>query len=106
MSVPAETPDAVTNGPSSTQRACSTQSTFSLWLRASSKKILFDVARRPSSSPARANSADPEHTDIATSALRARVRRNSCSASLPSCASVPMPPGSSSRSSAGQSAKP
>ncbi len=37
MSVPAETPDDVANGPSSTQRAAVTQSTLSLWLRASWK---------------------------------------------------------------------
>ena len=59
MSVPADTPDDVTNGPSSTHRASSTQPTFSLCDRAKSKTILFEVARRPSSKPAFASRADP-----------------------------------------------
>ena len=105
MSVPAETPEEVATGPSSTQRAAVTHFTRSLWLRASWKNILFEVARRPSSRPALASSADPEQTDIVSSASAERLRRKSSSAALPSCASVPMPPGSSTRSSRGQSPK-
>ena len=104
MSVPAETPEDVAKGPSSTQRAAVTQFTRSPWLRASWKNILLEVARRPSSRPAFASSAEPEHTDIVVSASAARLRRKSSSAGLPSCATVPKPPGSSSRSSRGQSA--
>ena len=95
----------MTKGPSSTQRAFSTHSTFSLWLVAREKNCLFEVARRPSRRPAFARIAEPEQTDSVASARRERARRNSWSAALSSCASVPIPPGSSSRSSCGALAK-
>src|SRR5262245_13184506 len=60
MSVPAETPEEVANGPSSTQRACSTHFTAAPCARARSKNCLFEVARRPSRRPAFARIADPE----------------------------------------------
>jgi hypothetical protein len=82
MSVPAETPEDVAKGPSSTQRASVFQSTFSLWLWASWKNILFEVARRPSSRPALASRAEPEQTDIVTSASGARLHRKSSRASF------------------------
>jgi hypothetical protein len=106
MSMPADTPDDVANLPSSTQRASSTQRTRSPWLVASAKNCLFEVARCPSSRPARASSAEPEHTDMTTRASAARARRNPSSASFCSSGTVPTPPGSSTRSSLGQSSKP
>jgi hypothetical protein len=84
MSVPAETPEEVAKEPSSTQRAASTHFTRSLWLRATWRNILFEVARRPSSSPALASSTEPEQTDIVISAFAERLRRNSSKAALPS----------------------
>ncbi|HEU4404163.1 MAG TPA: hypothetical protein VFS43_02545 [Polyangiaceae bacterium] len=106
MSVPAEMPDEVTNAPSSTQRARSTQCTRSLCATASAKICLFDVARRPSRSPAFARRAEPVQTDMVTIASGARARKKSSSAGFSSSRNVPMPPGNSKRSSRGASSKP
>ena len=106
MSVPAEMPDEVTYGPSSTHRASGTQRTRSLWTVACLKSCLFEVARRPSSNPARARIADPVHTDIVISADGARARRKSSRAPLSTWRAEPIPPGTRTRSSGGQPANP
>ena len=105
MSVPAETPDEVKYFPSSTHRAYESQVTLVLCSVARLKNNLLEVARRPSSTRALARIADPEHTDITTSAEVDCRRRNSSIAALPSCSMVPMPPGRRMRSSAGASPK-
>jgi hypothetical protein len=66
---------------------------------------LFEVARRPSSRPAFARIADPEHTDIVTSAVAARRRKKSSIAGFSSCGIVPKPPGRRMSSSIGALAK-
>src|SRR4051812_36148635 len=66
MSMPADTPDEVTNFPSSTHRAFSTHCTLSFGTVISEKNCLFEVARRPSSKPALARMPEPEHTDMVT----------------------------------------
>ena len=76
MSIPADTPDEVTNLPSSTQRASFTHSTFGPWAPTQPKAVLLVVARRPSSIPARASSAVPVHTVMAISASPTRCAAN------------------------------
>src|SRR5262249_32272635 len=102
MSMPAETPEEVTYLPSSTQRASLIHSTFGPYCTSELNHILFVVARLPSSTPARANIAEPLHTLITNSAAAARLVSQSSIARFSTSASVPLPPGTSSRSSCGQ----
>src|SRR5439155_1086501 len=106
MSMPAETPEEVTNFPSSTQRATLTQVTRGPWSATHWKKALLVVARRPSRRPARARSAAPVQTEVTISASAARCASQSSSGRFSTSSRVPMPPGTRSRSRCGQSARP
>jgi hypothetical protein len=64
MSMPADTPDDVQRLRSSTQRARRIHSTSGPCETTQSQARLLDVARWPSSRPARASRADPVHTDV------------------------------------------
>src|SRR3989454_2804425 len=105
MSMPAETPEEVTNFPSSTQRATLTQVTRGPWSATHWKKALLVVARRPSRRPARARSAAPVQTEVTISASAARRASQSSSVRFSTSSRVPIPPGTRSRSRWGQSAR-
>ena len=106
MSIPAGTPAEVANLPSSTQRACLTHWTVRPLASTHANERLLVVARRPSSSPARASRPAPVHTEVTNSAVSARARNHEMSLTLSTSRRVPIPPGTSITSSRGRSSKP
>jgi hypothetical protein len=76
MSMPADTPAAVTYLPSNTTRSL-TGVTASA--PSSSRASQCDVARRPASSPAAARMSEPVQTDVVQAVVASAARSHSCS---------------------------
>src|SRR4029453_8062247 len=101
MSIPAETPEEVTRLPSRTQRARLTHVTFGPCDSTHANERLFEVALRPSRTPARASQAAPLHTPITISAVAARAAIHPVRSPSLTPVRVPIPPGTRRRSSGG-----
>jgi hypothetical protein len=102
MSMPDETPAAVTYLPSVTTRSpVGSTPKFFRWSRASQ----WEVARRPSRSPAAASSSEPVHTDVVQVLVASAARSQSRSTSLSICGVWPGPPGTTTMSGVGTSAR-
>ncbi len=95
-SIPAETPAAVAYFPSSTTRSVPVGSAPNP--ASCSRQYQCEVARRPFSSPAAPSSSEPEQTEVVQVVVASTARTHSSRAWSGSWASVPGPPGISSRS--------
>jgi hypothetical protein len=100
MSMPADTPAAVTYLPSMTTRSLTGRAPNS---RSRSRCSQCEVARRPSSSPAAARISDPVHTDVVQLLAASARRSQSSTGPLSICASWPGPPGTRTMSGCGTS---
>lgn len=97
MSIPDETPAAVTYLPSKTTRSpVGSAPKPGSWSSASQ----WEVARRPLSRPAAARISEPVHTEVVQVVWASTARIHSCSGPSVMCASCPGPPGTTRMSGA------
>ena len=101
MSIPAETPAAVTTSPSSTKRASPRTSTSRPDAAKRSRAPHQVVAGRPSRRPAAAKTVEPVQTLVMSVPRAASPRNRSSVAGSSASRRVPWPPGYTSTSKAG-----
>ena len=90
MSIPAETPAAVTYFPSTTTRSSLGSTPYAA---RSARANQWLVARRPASRPAEASTNDPVQTDVVQLVWRSASSSHSCSSLPARWSRCPSPPG-------------